>query len=64
MNRRSPPGNGMKKKIQNLLDEYSKFLTLMERRHDQDMARLYQIEVKLMNLVEFDLKKPTKRKTK
>ena len=54
----------MKKKIQDLLDEYSKCLTLMERRHDQDMARLYQIEVKLMNLVEFDLKKPTKRKPK
>jgi hypothetical protein len=55
---------GMKKKLQDLLDNYSSLLTLMEKRHDQDMARLHQIEVQMMNIVEFDLKKPTKRKTK
>ena len=56
----------MKKKLQDLLDNYSRLLNLMEKRHDEDMSRLYQIEVQLMNLVEFDLKKkkPTKRKTK
>jgi hypothetical protein len=55
----------MKKKLQDLLDNYSSLLTLMEKRHDQDMARLYQIEVQLMNIVEIDLKKkPTKRKNK
>lgn len=55
----------MKKKLQELLDLYSSILTLMEKRHDQDMARLHQIEVQLMNIVEIDLKKkPTKRKTK
>jgi hypothetical protein len=55
----------MKKKLQDLLDNYSSLLSLMEKRHDQDMARLYQIEVQLMNIVEIDLKKkPTKRKTK
>lgn len=54
----------MKKKLQELLDNYSSLLTLMEKRHDEDMAKLYQIEVQLMNIVEIDLKKPTKRKTK
>jgi hypothetical protein len=56
----------MKKKLQDLLDDYSSLLTLMEKRRDEDMARLYKIEVQLMNLVEIDLKKkkPTKRKTK
>lgn len=55
----------MKKKLQDLLDDYSSLLTLIEKRHDQDMTRLYQIEVQLMNIVEMDLKKkPTKRKTK
>jgi len=56
----------MKKKLQDLLDNYQCLLTLMEKRHDQDMARLYKIEVQLMNLIEVDLKKkkPTKRKTK
>jgi hypothetical protein len=56
----------MKKKLQDLLDDYSSLLTLIEKRHDQDMTRLYQIEVQLMNIVEIDLnkKKPTKRKTK
>jgi hypothetical protein len=54
----------MKKKLQDLLDNYGSLLTLMEKRHDQDMARLYQIEVQMMNLIEVDLKKPTKRKTK
>jgi len=47
----------MKKKLQDLLDNYSSLLSLMEKRHDQDMARLYQIEVQLMNIVEIDLKK-------
>ena len=52
----------MKKKLQELLDNYSSLLTLMEKRRDEDMARLYQIEVQLLNLVEIDLKKkPTKR---
>ena len=53
----------MKKKIKDLLDQYSRLLTLMEKRHDEDMSRLYQIEVQLMNIVEIDLKKkkPTKR---
>lgn len=54
----------MKEKLKDLLDLYSSILTLMEKRHDQDMARLYQIEVQLMNLIEIDLKKPTKRKNK
>jgi hypothetical protein len=56
----------MKKKLQDLLDEYSSILILMEKRHKQDMAKLYQIEVQLMNIVEIDLKKnkPTKRKNK
>jgi hypothetical protein len=55
----------MKKKLQDLLDNYSSLLTLMEKRRDEDMARLYKIEVQLMNIVEIDLKKkPTKRKTK
>jgi hypothetical protein len=54
----------MKKKLQDLLDNYSSLLTLMEKRHEQDMIRLYKIEVQLMNLIEIDLKKPTKRKTK
>jgi hypothetical protein len=54
----------MKKKLQDLLDDYSSLLTLMEKRHDKDMAMLYRIEVQLMNIVEIDLKKPTKRKTK
>ena len=57
--------NSMKKKLQDLLDNYSSLLTLMEKRRDEDMARLYKIEVQLMNIVEIDLKKkPTKRKTK
>jgi hypothetical protein len=51
----------VKKKLQELLDNYSSLLTLIEKRHDQDMARLYQIEVQLMNIVEIDLKKPTKK---
>lgn len=59
---RNPSINGMKKKLKDLLDLYSSILTLMEKRHDQDMARLYQIEVQLMNIIEIDLKKPTKRK--
>jgi hypothetical protein len=56
----------MKKKLQDLLDNYSSLLTLMEKRHEQDMVKLYQIEVQLMNIVEIDLKKThrTKRKTK
>jgi hypothetical protein len=56
----------MKKKLQDLLDNYSSLLTLMEKRHEQDMVKLYQIEVQLMNIVEIDLnkKKPTKRKSK
>jgi hypothetical protein len=56
----------MKKKLQDLLDDYSSLLTLMEKRHDKDMAMLYRIEVQLMNIVEIDLnkKKPTKRKSK
>jgi hypothetical protein len=55
----------MKKKLQDLLDNYQCLLTLMEKRRDEDMARLYKIEVQLMNIVEIDLKKkPTKRKTK
>ena len=60
------PSRSMKKKLQDLLDNYSNLLTLIEKRHDQDMTRLYQIEVQLMNMVEIDLKKkkPTKRKTK
>ena len=58
------PSRSMKKKLQDLLDNYSNLLTLIEKRHDQDMTRLYQIEVQLMNLIEIDLKKPTKRKTK
>jgi hypothetical protein len=59
------PSRNMKKKLQDLLDNYSSLLTLIEKRHDQDMTRLYQIEVQLMNIVEIDLKKkPTKRKTK
>jgi len=60
------PSRSMKKKLQDLLDDYSSLLTLMEKRRDEDMARLYKIEVQLMNLVEIDLKKkkPTKRKTK
>jgi hypothetical protein len=54
----------MKKKLQDLLDNYQCLLTLMEKRHDQDMVKLYQIEVQLMNIVEIDLKKKqTKRKT-
>jgi hypothetical protein len=63
---RNPTGNSMKKKLQDLLDNYSSLLTLMEKRRDEDMARLYKIEVQLMNLIEVDLKKkkPTKRKTK
>ncbi len=61
---RNSSRNGMKKKLQDLLDEYSSTLSLMEKRHDQDMAKLYQIEVKLLNIVEIDLKKPTKRKNK
>ena len=58
--------NLMKKKIEDILDQYSSLLNLMERRRDEDMAKLYQIEVMLMNLVEIDLKKkkPTRRKTK
>ena len=58
------PSRSMKKKLEDLLDNYSNLLTLIEKRHDQDMTRLYQIEVQLMNLIEIDLKKPTKRKTK
>ena len=59
------PSRTIKKKLQDLLDDYSSLLTLIEKRHDQDMAKLYQIEVQLMNLIEVDLKKkPTKRKTK
>jgi hypothetical protein len=59
------PSRSMKKKLQDLLDNYSSLLTLMEKRRDEDMARLYKIEVQLMNIVEIDLKKkPTKRKTK
>jgi hypothetical protein len=56
----------MKKKLQDLLDNYSNILSLMEKRRDEDMAKLYQIEVKLLNIIEIDLKKkkPTKRKTK
>ena len=55
----------MKKKLQDLLDNYSSLLSYIETRHDQDMVKLYQIEVQLMNLIEVDLKKkPTKRKTK
>jgi len=54
----------MKKKLQDLLLLYSSTRVLMEKRHDEDMVKLYQIEVQLMNLIEFDLKKPTKRKTK
>lgn len=56
----------MKKKLQDLLDDYSSLLTLIEKRRDQDMAKLYQIEVQLMNMVGIDLnkKKLTKRKTK
>ena len=54
----------MKKKLQDLLDNYSRLLNLMEKRHDEDMSRLYQIEVQLMNIVEIDLKKLTRRKTK
>ena len=56
----------MKKKLEELLDNYSRLLNLMEKRRDEDMARLYQIEVQLLNIVEIDLKKkkPTKRKTK
>jgi hypothetical protein len=63
---KNPSRNGMKKKLQDLLDNYSSLLTLMEKRRDEDMARLYKIEVQLMNIVEIDLKKkkPTKRKTK
>jgi hypothetical protein len=53
----------MKKKLQDLLLLYSSTLTLIEKRHEQDMVKLYQIEVQLMNLIEFDLKKQTKRKT-
>ena len=66
LSRRIPLGGSMKKKLQDLLDDYSSLLTLIEKRHDQDMTRLYQIEVQLMNIVEIDLnkKKPTKRKTK
>jgi hypothetical protein len=61
---RNPSRNSMKKKLQDLLDEYSNILSLMEKRRDEDMARLYKIEVQLMNIVEFDLKKKqTKRKT-
>lgn len=53
----------MKKKLEDLLDNYSSLLNLMEKRRDEDMARLYQIEVMLLNIVEIDLKKkkPTKR---
>ena len=53
----------MKKKLQELLDNYSSLLTLMEKRHDQDMARLHQIEVQLMNIVEIELnkKKPNEK---
>jgi hypothetical protein len=60
------PSRSMKKKLQDLLDNYSSLLTLMEKRHEQDMVKLYQIEVQLMNIVEIDLKKThrTKRKTK
>ena len=55
----------MKKKLQDLLDNYSSTLTLLEKRHEKDMAMLYQIEVRLMNMVEIDLKKKsTKRKPK
>lgn len=55
----------MKKKLQDLLDNYSSLLTLMEKRRDEDMARLYQIEVQLLNIIEIDLKKkPAKRKSK
>jgi hypothetical protein len=54
----------MKKKLQDLLDNYSSLLSYIETRHDQDMVKLYQIEVQLMNLIEIDLKKPTKRKSK
>jgi hypothetical protein len=55
----------MKKKLQDLLDEYSRNLTLMEKRHEKDMEMLYRIEVQLMNIIGIDLKKiPTKRKTK
>ena len=54
----------MKKKLQDLLDNYSSLLSYIETRHKQDMVKLYQIEVQLMNLIEIDLKKPTKRKTK
>jgi hypothetical protein len=55
----------MKKKLQELLDNYSSTLTLMEKRHEKDMAMLYQIEVQMMNMVEIDMKKkPIKRKTK
>jgi hypothetical protein len=62
---RNPSRNGMKKKLQDLLDNYSSLLSYIETRHDQDMVKLYQIEVQLMNLIEVDLKKkPTKRKTK
>lgn len=61
---RNPSKNSMKKKLQDLLFLYSSILALMGKRHDQDMARLYQVEVQLMNLIEVDLKKPTKRKTK
>jgi len=59
------PSKSIKKKLQDLLDNYSSLLTLMEKRREEDMARLYKIEVQLMNIVEIDLKKkPTKRKTK
>lgn len=58
------PSRSMKNKLEDLLDQYSSLLNLMERRRDEDMAKLYQIEVMLMNLIEIDLKKkkPTKRK--
>jgi hypothetical protein len=56
------PSRNIKKKLEDLLDNYSSLLTLMEKRRDEDMTRLYKIEVQLMNIVEIDLKKkkPTK----
>jgi len=52
------------KKIKNLLDNLSRTLTLLEKRHDADMTMLYKLEVELLNIVEASPKRKAKKKPK
>jgi hypothetical protein len=52
------------KKITDLLDNLSRTLTVLEKRRDADMAMLYKLEVELLNIVETDIKRKNKKKSR